>query len=262
MSDVSELVRSAFAVARKSGKPDWDRMTTAVLKNRLLDLTAGSFKERDYGAKSILEFARSLPDVLAVDTEAFPPVVRLKETATAAATPHVGAKAQIRPDLWRAILDYRSEIRYVWDSATSSAVPAESEADDRLELPTITEAQFRDWRREFVAQVRSNDQNSSTVLEKLDDWAERNLPTHLLPAPLRGTWNGVLKAHVQECLDFWFAKHELEKVPAVVAASHPPEAPEKVQLRRTVQAVIDVMSETELARLNLPASAIARLFRR
>ena len=100
------------------------------------------------------------------------------------------------------------------------------------------------------------------MIERLDDWADRNLPTHLLPAPLRGKWNGVLKAHVQECLDTWFAKHELEKVPAVVAVTQPPEAPEKIQLRRTVQAVIDVMSETELARLNLPASAIARLFRR
>ena len=41
-----------------------------------------------------------------------------------------------------------------------------------------------------------------------------------------------------------------------------PEPLEKVQLRRTVQAIIDVMSEAELARLNLPASAIVRLFRR
>jgi hypothetical protein len=262
MSDASELVRAAFAAARKSGKPDWDRMTTAVLKNRLLDLSAGSFKEQDHGARSILEFAKSLPELLVVDIEAFPPVVHLKESASPPTAPAAGPKAQIRPDLWRAILDYRSGLKYVWDSATSSALPAESEADNRLALPTITEAQFREWRREFVEQVRSSNQQDTALIEKLEGWAEKNLPTHLLPPPLRGKWNGVLKGHVQQCLDSWFATNQLEKVPAVVAPTQAPEPVEKVQLRRTVQAVIDVMSESELGKLNLPASAIARLFRR
>ena len=44
-TDTKTLIRKTFDMARVSGKLDWYRMTTAVLKNRLLMLTKNEFRE-------------------------------------------------------------------------------------------------------------------------------------------------------------------------------------------------------------------------
>ncbi len=79
-SDPRELIRAAFAKAQESGRPDWQRMTVAVLKNRILDLTEGTFRESDYdyGASTFQEFARNHGDILAFDDTRTPPVAILK----------------------------------------------------------------------------------------------------------------------------------------------------------------------------------------
>ena len=72
------LIERAFAKAQESGRADWHKMTVAVLKNRLLDLTERSFRESDYGASTFLEFVRSHDDILELDTTATPPLATLK----------------------------------------------------------------------------------------------------------------------------------------------------------------------------------------
>ena len=52
-------------------------MTIAVLKNRLLDLTAREFTEARYGATSFKDFVSHYPDILQLDDSVFPPVVEL-----------------------------------------------------------------------------------------------------------------------------------------------------------------------------------------
>ena len=53
--EFKELLEKAFVSARDSGKRGWNRMTIAVLKNRLLQLTNRTFTESTFGAKSLLE---------------------------------------------------------------------------------------------------------------------------------------------------------------------------------------------------------------
>ena len=60
-------------------------MTTAVLKNRLLNSTNGEFNERNFGVSSMVEFARLFPEDLEVDTQSRPPAVRLRRPDTFAA---------------------------------------------------------------------------------------------------------------------------------------------------------------------------------
>jgi len=43
LDEFRTLVRIAFGQAQQSGKPNWEEMTSAVLKNRLLNLTQGQF---------------------------------------------------------------------------------------------------------------------------------------------------------------------------------------------------------------------------
>ncbi len=52
-ADVRALILAAFKQARAKGKPDWEVMTTAVLKNRILQLTGLSFNPNDYGASTL-----------------------------------------------------------------------------------------------------------------------------------------------------------------------------------------------------------------
>ena len=65
--DSRALIRDAFEKAKASGSPDWHRMTVAVLKNRILDLTQGLFKESDHGATTFQDFVRQHGDILELD---------------------------------------------------------------------------------------------------------------------------------------------------------------------------------------------------
>lgn len=112
-----KLIRDAFEAARRTGRTDWQQMTTAVLKNRLLSLTGRAFKESDYGAQTISELVRLLPDLLLFDQSTSPPTVRLLPSQMPVDPPVVAEGTRIRRDLWNAVVDYRAPGRYVWDSA-------------------------------------------------------------------------------------------------------------------------------------------------
>ena len=68
------LVLQAFADAWAKGKEDWRTMQLSVLKNRLLQRTERRFREADYGADSLAELVRRLPDDLAIAKGRFPAV--------------------------------------------------------------------------------------------------------------------------------------------------------------------------------------------
>ena len=63
MQEAQQLIVSAYERARSSGKLDWNKMTMAVLKNRLLDLTQGAFDETTYGATSFTDFVLHNADI-------------------------------------------------------------------------------------------------------------------------------------------------------------------------------------------------------
>ena len=87
-------------------------MTVAVLKNRLLDLTDRTFKESDYGSGTFWEFVKGNKDILILDETTTPPVAILKGVSP---DDHASAQSRIRPDLWRAVLDFSSGDMYFWD---------------------------------------------------------------------------------------------------------------------------------------------------
>ena len=128
MQDAQQLIVRAYKEARHSGKPDWRRMTTAVLKNRLLDLTGRDFDETDYGASSFMGFVSRYPDMLQVDDSVFPPIVELygmeADRLPSAGDEYTPTAYHIRSDLWQAALDYSSGMQYVWDLNTEESAIA------------------------------------------------------------------------------------------------------------------------------------------
>lgn len=132
------LIIRAFERARASGKPEWFRMTTAVMKNRLLELTGNEFSEQAYGVSNIREFLALAPDTVRLTYSGGQLFVELLEGSRPAAGPPEDRQSRIRPDLWLAVMDYSSGRRYVWDPQEQSARPQVAESDASLrELPTI-----------------------------------------------------------------------------------------------------------------------------
>ena len=77
LSDPRGLILAAFATARATGKENWREMTTPVLKNRLLKLTAKAFDERVFTSDGMRGFVNLYPDLLELDTGRAYPVARL-----------------------------------------------------------------------------------------------------------------------------------------------------------------------------------------
>ena len=121
--DSRALIRDAFEKAKASGRPDWHRMSVAVLKNRILDLTQGLFKESDHGATTFQDFVRQHGDILELDRNTKPPVAILKGVSPEPESTPQRTAVRIRADLWRAVLDFSSHRRYVWDGEEHVARP-------------------------------------------------------------------------------------------------------------------------------------------
>lgn len=180
-TDIVALIWKAFDQARSSGRQDWNAMTVAVLKNRLLDLTQRQFRESDYGARSIFDLVLQLPELLELDESTTPPKVILLE-AKAGDRPSRGVQ-RVRPDLWYAIVDYASGRRYVW-SSEGRAVPVDSdEANGELVLPTLSRDEQTDLRANFVSRMAPVDLN---VAEKLAAWRDEALSPRELQQ--KGLW--------------------------------------------------------------------------
>ena len=112
MEDARDLILQAFRQAWSSNKPDWYRMTTPVLKNRILALTDGRFTEARYGARSLTDFVTKFDDLITLDGSRIPPIVELRDQERIHVTPSELERGprppRIRSDLWRATLDYAS----------------------------------------------------------------------------------------------------------------------------------------------------------
>ena len=208
----AELIRKAFAVARESGTPEWQTMTTAVLKNRLLDLTKRSFQESDWGASTFREFIEQFEDVVRLNLETRPSEVSLlgpsyPDGALAPVGRDIGPQRRIRRDLWEAVLDYGSGNRYVWDGADAQAIPAGADLPVKGKLlPTLSEEEFKEWRASFVTEQSAK---RPEVASLLYGWLERGEPLGVLPTFVRVPWVVDLKLHVLGRLEQWFQREGL-----------------------------------------------------
>lgn len=215
--DPHELVRQAFLLARAKRKPDWHRMSLAVLKNRLLDITDREFTESRYGATNFSEFVGKLSGLVTIDSTTYPPTIELIQDlasgtteiiATSTDTAHVGGRpktiydgTRIRSDLWSAINDWKSGAVYVWDRKKQCAQKAnDGELGDDV-LPTMTKAEFDKLRADFVSEttIALNPPERS----KLDAWKVHKMATTALPASVIPLWHTRLTRYVEARLQEW-----------------------------------------------------------
>ena len=267
MEDARHLIRQAFDQARASGKPDWRRMTTAVLKNRLLGLTDNSFDEAEYGADTFTRFVLGHDDLVSLDRSKHPPIVELRQVAPEESTsdsseaPH--SRPRIRSDLWQAVVDYSSGTNYVWDSVYGQAKPS-LPGEGRQSLPPITQTVHQQWRQEFLDALRTSTDIASEQHSQVDTWVQHQLPTSRLPPHWIPRWNGFFRDKVHQHLLSWFDESGLEPpsdLIITVAERTRAGSSDAETLRRLVLRVVEEMTEHELSQLKLPTRAVLRATR-
>lgn len=260
----SQLIEAAFEQARNAKKPDWRRMTTAVLKNRILALTGHRFDEREFGVSSFREFVRLAGDLISIDESAHPAEVMLHAVGPSERPNARIDLTQVRPDLWRAVMDYARGADFVWDVAAGKARVRGATDDPTLTLPTVSPHELEEWRREFF-DLHATDLEPRQ-LDGLRLWKEKGLPSKFIPRTLLGTWNLTLKQKVVEILRSWFQSKALPEPPDLLRPRAWPEpllkkAADPASLRQLVLRCVQEMDEGELAGLKIPVGVVARALR-
>jgi hypothetical protein len=256
-----DLIEQAFGLARRSGKSDWWAMTIPVLKNRLLLLTKGSFKETDFGAASFRDFLSKVTDIVRIDEAPPPGFVILRSAAPARWEQQPANKfrgERIRADLWRATLDYSSARKYLWDTSQQVAKPA-GVGEDGLVLPTVSSDDLHQWRAEFVASHKLPDEETTHQIEQ---WHKNRLPTVGLPTTMRPAWNSYLKRKVEQRLQHWFESNSI-KAPPIVEVWQQSGASERhvEMLREFILSCVRAMSKDELLELRISPDTAMRTVR-
>lgn len=193
--DALHLIEAAFSRARQAGKADWWRMAIPVLKNRLLQMTNREFGETAYGAQTFRDFIDMHGETLRVEESPHPGFVVLMSAESELEAGDVSPRRvpDVAPDLWRAVLDFSSGYRYVWDESKRAARHA-AEGEDGLTLPSLTQEELDTWREEFVKDHPPEEEESARLV---DVWRTKRLPTKALPLALQKVWTSYLKGKVQ-----------------------------------------------------------------
>jgi hypothetical protein len=287
LDEFRSLVRAAFEQAMSSGKADWHEMTTAVLKNRILNLTNKQFSQSRYGSPSFIHLVRRVPDLLEVIDDR--PPFRLKLRAPITEQPTIGPTAasvprtvdealfeslaegdwrrvRIRDDLWRAIIDYGSNKTYVLDPETGLARQQEVGEDDSRQIPTASSEEVAEWRRQFVESL--SDTTKEQFANEFRAWLEGRGRQSDLPRQVRGLWTEFLKKTVGTRLVEWFrVRGEFPPNDMFVESERrafpPAESIDEVvrtrQLRDLIIRAVRTMTYDELAQLPLPAYVLLRV---
>jgi len=288
MADAEELrslVLAAFEKAKRSNKADWKRMTLAVLKNRLLQLSDRQFTLDRYAVESMPQLAAQIPDTLHLETGP-PAFVRLSDeaakeielrtdampTQSVVDAPDQGWKSvRIRDDIWDGIVDFADSRIYVWDTV-DGVVRGRRVTDDAgvIDFPTLTEEEMTDWRRQWVETLSGAAGVEEHV--RLGEWAVGPGKTVDIPPRLRGSWIESLKKNVAKRADDWFTANNVATpadllVPSEARVDHSgvssiKEIVEEQRLRSSVLRAVSVMTVEELAALPIPAGVLNRLLDR
>lgn len=260
MQDIKELIRLAFMAAREKGKSDWHLMQIAVLKNRLLQMTGGAFDVSGYGYLTFRDLIRENNDLVRINPDD-PRQVEWIESHKF--TQYVGSEnlsgsqnREIRPDLWRAIMDFASGNLYIWDASKGVARETSIVNGAKL-LPTLNQETLHQWRAEF-ANSHAEQVSDEAGKQKLGKWLERGLGTNALPYILRAPWTSYLKASVIDRLKSWFKDQGIPLPNLAEIKTHASVTSDLDALRRMVIDCVSLMTKEELDALKLPVSAIAR----
>jgi len=259
-SDLHTLILSAFLAAKKKGLPSWFRMNAGVLKNRLILLTDGQFDEQKYGYVDFREFLEAHSDLLRIDPTTKPITVELIDQVVGDGEQSSDqSQKRIRPDLWRAVTDYASGRKYVWDKERNLVLVANDQVSDALpRLPTINADDLAHWRKLFLAKHR--DSLEGRDLEKAMRWETEGLAINFLPVLLRQSWGHEFSANVRERLSAWFRGNAITPPLLELPAENPVRKESQSEdLRRLVIQCVELMTPQELEQLQLPASLLTRI---
>lgn len=157
----------------------------------------------------------------------------------------------VRPDLWKATLDYSSGTSWSWDRDSRSVTEG-----GELRLPTVTKQVMDGWRAEFATEHAHESQPEGPLAE----WRERGLGAGALPPSLRGTWYAFLRSKVETRLSVWFDAQAIDP-PEDLLVEKPPRQrqPGEGDLRAYLFRAVRQMMSEELRMVQLPAVAVARL---
>ena len=264
LSVAETLVVRAFDAARATGRSDWDSMTAAVLKNRMLQLTARSFDEHEFGFERFGDLLDHMPNLVDVDRTTTPPTVTFTADRSALAVPQVegpGRGARIRPDLWHAVVDYASGSSWVWDAAAGSARVG-TDGVGLVRIPTMTLDEMADVRRGFVGRCLAAGDRPDA--ERLKEWAADGLGNFVLAADVRHDWNAFLKDDVLRRLRTFFQQTGQSMPGDALQGTAGPlyqrsrSGDDVDRLREMVGNVVRSMTTAELMALPLPAAAVLR----
>jgi hypothetical protein len=280
LDDAIPLIRAAYEAAERRGKEDWEVMSTAVLKNRLLLQTKNAFDEARYGAPTMAAFISGFPQLIKSDTRGRSTYAILVDAATASSTtdPRRGSPVQdellqrdshstpirIRKDLWDSVVDYVSAEEYVWDNMHHCARPVQvDDSPSLLRLPTLSPAQDRDIRGEFVRGQASLSEQANRAAAR---WAEDALPTTALPYALRNLWRPFFRQFVLKQLRAFFSENAISEPDDLIQepTARPtlkgrPVSQSFRDTRTLLHAYIDSLSEEELGAFPIPAARVIAL---
>lgn len=256
LSQSKDLVIRAFVAAKRSGRNDWHRMTIAVLKNRMLAMSANAFTERTLGFGRFLDFVLSMPELLELDSSTVPPSVTLVDRDSVEPEARItDPGARIRADLWNAIVDYGSGCEWVWNSDSGQARERVG-GDPSPILPSLTPDLSKEIRSSFVS--------SLTPPPALSEWVDRNGGAFELPSELRGPWTAFFKEAVYQRLVGFFSSNDISPPSDLLQFHKRPSSQtssESSELREFVLRVVREMNSQELASLSLPSAAVFRASR-
>jgi hypothetical protein len=269
LDELRQLILSAFEEARDSGKSDWESMRSAVLKNRLLQLTNREFSETRYGGGSMVAVALRVPGLLELATTQ-PAVLRLADPSAISAERTRSAETRlstdhprwndvrIRQDLWRAVVTPRVESSYVWDATLGQAREATVLDAPEPFLPTIDANELEDLRQSF----REERVDDPDVKERLATWVVD--PTQRIPKRIQIEWRNYLKSIAATRIQQWFQLHDVPAPVDLIQYASAGDLPTTTDVVRTrtlkaaLQRALQLMSEEELKQVLLPATVLMR----
>jgi hypothetical protein len=270
----SILIRRAFDIARLSGKPNWQEMSSAVLKNRILDLTSRHFDESAWGVSSFQEWLDLFDDIVAVDRTRKPSWVQLrdpeqtdtshevlsKESPTDA-TADLPKRWRIRPDFWQALVDTGRAGDWYWDGEHVELRPTPpNEGVGHVPLPTFTIEECKNLRQSYAEQLALPEEEKHLVSR----WTDELLPDTVLPKALRRRWTLMLKQAVLDRLQSWFISVGDTPPPDLVYEPDPTRPREESppeDLRSIIVRCVQIMTRTELEEVRLPPAVLLRAMR-
>jgi hypothetical protein len=260
-TQVLEAYRQAFL----AGKPEWYRMRTAVLKNRLLDVTRRTFDEKALGFATFRDFVESLEGLVRIDPETRPVLAELLDDARveierSPTRRSIDSRVRVRPDLWDAVLDYTGATAWTWDpqERVATQTPDESDASALL-MPTLAKEDLTQWRHEFLIE---RDGDPAVIQDsQVKRWAAGHGGSSALPPGLRREWFEVLKERVVDRLEAWFAEQQMPVPDDLLVdrrSDHSQPSTEMDALREYVHTCVRLMSPEQLIGLPIPAEIAFR----